>query len=52
MVDHMYIFNASKSTEYVRHFGFSHTYDTKTGERCHDKLVHNITILTLSHGCN
>ena len=43
----MYIFNASKRTEYVRLIGLSHTYDTKTREICHEKLAHNITILTL-----
>ena len=48
----MHIFNASKRTGYVRHIGLSHTYDTKTRDRCHEKLVHNITILTLSHGCS
>ena len=47
MVDHIHSFNASKRIEYVRHIGLSHAYDTKTPERCHDKLVHNITILTL-----
>jgi hypothetical protein len=30
----------------VRHIGRAHTYDTKIRERCHEKFVHNITILT------
>ena len=43
----MYIFNGSKRTEYVRHIEHSHTYDTKTREKCHEKLAPNITVLTL-----